>query len=290
MSSRVRLSSWLRWSILPASLLSAACPKPGTTGAGAVPTWDDGGGEPDGVLAAHDPPASGGEAEADGASTPADPSGGAVADADGGAAPATEGGTAAADGGAADGGAADGGAADGGAADGGAAPSEPVALELPKALHTKIDSSCGKDEGLGTKLKSFELAGVDGKKSSNKSFRGRVVLVNFWGTWCKPCLKELPEFDQLYRRYRKYGLSLVAIATDEDPAPVKEFIDKRKLAAKVLIGAEDYAGEYGSPKFPFSFVVDDKGVIRASYRGYRPECLGKLEADLRKQLEARAAK
>lgn len=100
----------------------------------------------------------------------------------------------------------------------------------------------------------------------------------------------MPEFDQLYRRYRKYGLSLVAIATDEDPAPVKEFIDKRKLAAKVLIGAEDYAGEYGSPKFPFSFVVDDKGVIRASYRGYRPECLGKLEADLRKQLEARAAK
>ena len=144
--------------------------------------------------------------------------------------------------------------------------------------------------GLGTKLKPFDLKTVDGKASTDKSYRGRVMLVNFWGTWCTPCLKELPEFDQLYRRYRKHGLTLVAIATDEDPGPVKEYIDKRKLAAKVLIGAEDYAGQYGSPKFPFSFVVDEKGVIRASYRGFRPECMGKLEADLRKQLEARNAK
>ncbi|MBC8068259.1 MAG: TlpA family protein disulfide reductase, partial [Deltaproteobacteria bacterium] len=173
-----------------------------------------------------------------------------------------------------------------------AAATEPgkAPLELPKVKHTKIDDSCGKDAGIGETLKGFELKSVDGKPTSNKSFRNKVVLVNFWGTWCKPCLKELPEFDQLYRRYRKSGLAMVAIATDEDPEPVKEFIDARKISAKVLIGAEDYAGQYGSSKFPFSFVVDGKGVIRASYRGYRPECMGKLEADVRKQLEARAAK
>jgi thiol-disulfide isomerase/thioredoxin len=257
--------------LLVSTLVLAACPKNQEP---PVPGWDDGGGAPDGVLAANDPAAT--------TDDPAPASDGATTDAP----PAT------------DPPAADPTPTDPPAETGGEAPADPppaadpapAADPLPKALHTKIDNSCGKDEGLGTKLKSFDLKGVDGKSSTNKSWKGRVMLVNFWGTWCKPCLKELPEFDQLYRRYRKHGLTLVAIATDEDPAPVKEFVDKRKLAAKVLIGAEDYAGQYGSPKFPFSFVVDEKGVIRASYRGYRPECMGKLEADVRKQLEARAAK
>jgi thiol-disulfide isomerase/thioredoxin len=159
--------------------------------------------------------------------------------------------------------------------------------ELPKVLHGKVDKSCGNDEGVGQKLKSFALKSVDGKPVSHKSWKGRVLLVNFWGTWCKPCLKELPEFEQLYRRYKKHGLTLVAIATDEDPAPVKEYLDARKISAKVVIGAEDYAGQYGSTKFPFSFVVDTNGVIRASFRGYRPECIGKVEAEVRRELEAR---
>jgi peroxiredoxin len=158
---------------------------------------------------------------------------------------------------------------------------------LPKPHYTKVDASCGNDGNVGQKLKGFELATTGGKKVTHGSYRGRVVVVNFWGTWCKPCLKELPEFDHLYRRYRKHGMTLVAIATDEDPVPVDEFVNKRKLAAKVLIGGEAYANEYGSPKFPFTFVVDHTGVIRGSYRGYRPECMGKLEADIREQLEKR---
>lgn len=262
----------VRASIGAASIVAllAGCPKT----AGSVPTWD-GGGSPDGVMAAHDPAADEGsdfaatagavppaDPEPTDPATPADPPVDPAGDADPAADPVA---TPAAD-------------------------PAPAAAALPKPVYTKIDASCGKDEGIGTKLKPFELASVDGKSSTNKTYAGRVMLVNFWGTWCKPCLKELPEFDQLYRRYRKHGMTLVAIATDEDPGPVKEYIDKRKLAAKVLIGAEDYAGQYGSPKFPFTFIVDERGVIRASYRGYRPECMGKLEADLRKQLEARATK
>lgn len=260
-------------SIVAASVVALlmGCPKT----AGTVPTWD-GGGSPDGALAAHDPAADEGSdfANTAGSVPPADPG------------PAGDSGAAPADPPVDPEGDAD------PAADPAAAPTEPApaADALPKPVYSKIDASCGKDEGVGTKLKPFDLRSVDGKSSTNKTYAGRVMLVNFWGTWCKPCLKELPEFDQLYRRYRKHGMTLVAIATDEDPGPVKEYIDKRKLAAKVLIGAEDYAGQYGSPKFPFTFVVDERGVIRASYRGYRPECMGKLEADLRKQLEARAAK
>ena len=158
---------------------------------------------------------------------------------------------------------------------------------LPKPLHAKPNPSCGKDSGIGQRLKPFKLATPDGKTVSPSTYRGRVLLVNFWGTWCKPCLQELPEFDQLYRRYRSHGLTLVAIATDEDAGAVRDFVARRKLAARVLIGGESYANQYSSDRFPFTFVVDPDGVIKASYRGYKPECAGQLESDLRAELERR---
>lgn len=193
------------------------------------------------------------------------------------------------------------------AADGGDAPDDPEAgptpepeqppsqptvtkLELPKPLHGKADASCGNDAGVGERLKSFSLPGLGADETITQStFKGRVLVVNFWGTWCKPCLKELPEFDQLYRRYRKLGMTLLAIATDEDAQAVEDLVAEKKWGAKIAVAGEAYAGQYGSPKFPFTFVVDHTGVIKASYRGYKPECMGQLEADIREQLEARHA-
>lgn len=166
-----------------------------------------------------------------------------------------------------------------------AAASEPGPLPAP--LHTKIDEKCGRDPGVGTAAVPFTLKTPEGKDLSLASLRGKVVLLNFWGTWCKPCLKELPEFDRLVRHYRKHGAVLVAVATDTEPEKVLEFAKSRKLAAKLALGGEDLAKQYDSPNFPFSFVVDDKGTIRGSYRSFRPECLGKLEQDIRTSLEAR---
>lgn len=163
--------------------------------------------------------------------------------------------------------------------------------ELPKRKFKSVNKSCGNDGGkVGTKLKGFKLQNTKGKTVGNRSFGSRVLLVNFWGTWCKPCLKELPEFDRLFRRYRKHGMTLVAIATDEEAEPVQEIATSKKLRAKMLIGGEDYAGKYGARNFPFSFVVDPKGTIVGSYYNYKPECMGKLEDDIRKALEKRNSK
>lgn len=168
-----------------------------------------------------------------------------------------------------------------------ATPADPKAASagLPAALHSKVDASCGRDPGVGTAAVPFTLKAPDGKDISLASFRGKVVLLNFWGTWCKPCLKELPEFDRLIRHYKKNGAVLVAVATDTEPDKVLEFARSAKLSAKLALGGEDLAKKYDSPNFPFSFVIDDKGTIRGSYRGFRQECLGKLEADLRASLE-----
>ncbi|MBZ5715509.1 TlpA disulfide reductase family protein [Nannocystis pusilla] len=156
---------------------------------------------------------------------------------------------------------------------------------LPAPLHAKVDDSCGRDAGVGTNALPFALKTADGKDISMASLRGKVVLLNFWGTWCKPCLKELPEFDRLIRHYKKQGAVLVAVATDTEPEKVLEFAKERKISAKLVLGGEELAKKYDSPNFPFSFVVDDKGTIRGSYRSYKPECIGKIEQDIRTSLE-----
>ncbi|MCB9704558.1 MAG: redoxin domain-containing protein [Myxococcales bacterium] len=158
---------------------------------------------------------------------------------------------------------------------------------LPSPIFGKGNPSCGRDPGVGQPIKSFSLPLTNGKTVTSQNLKGKVVLLNFWGTWCKPCLKELPEFDRLYRRYRKNGLVLLAIATDTETEGVINFAKDRKLAAKIATGGEELANSYKSPNFPFSFVVDENGIIQASYRGFKPECLGQLEQDIRGQLAAK---
>jgi peroxiredoxin len=158
---------------------------------------------------------------------------------------------------------------------------------LPKPLFTKNADKCGGAAGVGQKVKGFKLPSTTGKTISPSYYRGRVMLLNFWGTWCKPCLKELPQFSRLYRRYRKYGLTLVAVATDEDRAAVADIISEKKISAKVAYAGETVAGAYGDRNFPFTFVVGADGTIRAAYDGYEEGCLGALEHEIRRALEQR---
>lgn len=159
---------------------------------------------------------------------------------------------------------------------------------LPKPIHKLAENKCRKSFAVGQKVKGFKLTSADGKKTiSPRGYRGRVMLLNFWGTWCKPCLKELPEFDRLYRKYRRHGLTLVAVATDEDAEAVEAFGDKHKLIAKLALAGEEAAGAYNRPNFPFSFVVAPDGTIVAAYDYVDKGCLGDLELVIREQLEER---
>lgn len=163
---------------------------------------------------------------------------------------------------------------------------KPAKPPLPKPLHKPSDGSCIKKFAVGEQVKGFRLPSLAGDKTiSPAGYRNRVVLLNFWATWCKPCLAELPEFDRLYRKYRKHGMTLVAVTTDEDAKKVQEFADQHKLAAKIALSGEKAAGEYARPNFPFSFVVDGDGTIVAAFDYVDDACLGDLEAVIRDSLE-----
>jgi thiol-disulfide isomerase/thioredoxin len=115
-----------------------------------------------------------------------------------------------------------------------------------------------------------EIARTDlaGARISLKSMRGKVVLLNFWATWCAPCLIEMPVFSTWQQQYGPRGLQVIGISMDDDAAPVRKLLVKVKTNYPIAMGdakvGEQYGGVLG---LPLSFLIDKKGVVRARFQG-----------------------
>jgi peroxiredoxin len=109
----------------------------------------------------------------------------------------------------------------------------------------------------------FTLTDLQGHQWTLQSLRGKVVLVNFWATWCPPCRKELPDLEQLSERFKDQGLVVLAIS-DEELAKVQPFVAERKLTYPVLLDAGGKVGkEFAVEGIPKSFVYDREGKLVA---------------------------
>jgi cytochrome c biogenesis protein CcmG/thiol:disulfide interchange protein DsbE len=101
-----------------------------------------------------------------------------------------------------------------------------------------------------------------------KDFRGKVVLVNFWASWCDPCTEELPDLQRVQKTMSEAGATVVGINTRDAPEDAQLWVDKNKLTYPSLRdGSGDYAKEWGVTAYPESFLVDKSGRIRAAIRG-----------------------
>jgi cytochrome c biogenesis protein CcmG, thiol:disulfide interchange protein DsbE len=115
----------------------------------------------------------------------------------------------------------------------------------------------------------FSLRNLKGNLEGLDDHSGKVIIVNFWATWCVPCVKEMPSFEILYRRYRSQGLILLAVSLDKDDSTkVQEFADKYKLSFPVLLDTEGVAEKlYPSFSIPFTYVIDKQGRVVARVDG-----------------------
>jgi len=108
----------------------------------------------------------------------------------------------------------------------------------------------------------IQLKDVFGNTVSLSYFRGNVVFLNFWATWCPPCVIEMPSMQKLHRRFKDKNFVMVAINSQETDARVKSFFDKYKLSFTALL---DSSGEVGTwfdvNAFPTTFVIDKEGRI-----------------------------
>ena len=118
---------------------------------------------------------------------------------------------------------------------------------------------------------ALEGVGLDGQERSLGDYRGDYVLLNFWATWCPPCLEEMPALDALQKRFRDRGLVILAVTSEDDAAiKVPPFVAQLGIGFPVLLDLEGRgAAAYGARNLPSSFLIDRDGQIVAAALGVR---------------------
>lgn len=157
----------------------------------------------------------------------------------------------------------------------------PRAVPLRPVVTTSEHST---EDMVGRRRPEFTLKDTGGRPVSASDFDGRVWLLNFWATWCAPCVEEMPMLSRLQQSYRQKGVSIVGIALD-DEEKAREFARELSINYPILVGLTEVmlvGREYGNRAgmLPYSVLIDQKGTVRWTH-------LGALESEeLENQMQA----
>ena len=126
---------------------------------------------------------------------------------------------------------------------------------------------------------AFDLPDLNGGRVTLASLEGKVLVVDFWATWCGPCIKEIPEYDEFWRKNQSRGVEVLGIVMDSgSPDDILDFVREYKIAYRQLLGDEKIAAEFGvNQGFPTTFVIDGEGMIRTKILGSPPTKFDKLQ-------------
>ena len=114
----------------------------------------------------------------------------------------------------------------------------------------------------------FSFTTLDGREGTLDSLRGKVVLVNFWATWCPYCRHEMPAMQEFYKEYAGKGFEIIAFSLDDDPATVQTFMREEGYSFPVVMATPEQRRAFGDvTRLPTSFVLDREGKIRHKVHG-----------------------
>lgn len=121
----------------------------------------------------------------------------------------------------------------------------------------------------GKAAPEWTLKNLEGKTVSLSDFKGKVVILDFWATWCPPCREEIPGFVRLQKQYGKDGLVVVGVSLDEDVSDVKRFTKRLKVNYPIVMGDEEITEKYwGVQYLPTTFVIDTEGKVVSRHVGF----------------------
>jgi thiol-disulfide isomerase/thioredoxin len=140
-------------------------------------------------------------------------------------------------------------------------------------------------EDVRAALSSYQLSALDGTETTLGSYRGEVVVVNFWASWCAPCRKELPVMNQWHEAWTPRGGRVVAISVDSDLRKARRFAADAKLTLTVLHdGPDGLARAIDIPSLPCTFLLDRDGRVVSVVRSSSQESLEELHREAEKLL------
>jgi peroxiredoxin len=117
--------------------------------------------------------------------------------------------------------------------------------------------------GVGDRAPEVRLQSVDGKTMNLADYRGKVVLVHFWATWCPPCVEEIPTIERFYQQVLGTDIEVLAVSVDDSADALKTFLAKNTVHFPVLRDpGSATAGSYGTFKFPETYVIGRDGIVR----------------------------
>ncbi|MCH9004445.1 MAG: TlpA family protein disulfide reductase [Proteobacteria bacterium] len=123
----------------------------------------------------------------------------------------------------------------------------------------------------GQSAPDFALKSSTGENLRLSEYRGDVVMINFWATWCGPCRQEMPLLDELYTRYERVGFNLLGVNIDDDPRRAMQMVEDLGVSFPVLFDTRKEVSKlYNVEAMPVTILVDREGNVRYVHHGYKP--------------------
>lgn len=131
-------------------------------------------------------------------------------------------------------------------------------------------------------LAEVQLVGIDGTKSALTNYKGKVVLVDFWASWCGPCRESFPWMNSIQQQYQSQGLEVIAINLDEEPELAHAFLQQVPAQFRVLLDTEAQLPDaFGLIGMPSSYLIDRSGLIRAQHIGFHASQVADYEQSIK---------
>ncbi len=117
----------------------------------------------------------------------------------------------------------------------------------------------------------FTLKSMSGENLRLEEFRGKVVLINFWASWCGPCRQEMPILDRIHQRYKPTGFSVLGINVESDPRKARKIAERVGVAFPLVLDqSQTVSKAFDVQAMPYTVLLDRDGMVRYIHAGYKP--------------------
>ncbi|TDL97838.1 thiol-disulfide oxidoreductase ResA [Macrococcus brunensis] len=145
-----------------------------------------------------------------------------------------------------------------------------IALAIAFIVYSTVTQSKSKAVGVGDDAPEFELQKMDGSTVKMSDYKGKGVILNFWGTWCEPCKREMPALSENYEEYKGKNVEVLAIHLRKTPQQVEQFFSGLKKEVHLPVAFDkdnEVADAYGIDPLPTTVVIDKNGKVKAIHKG-----------------------